>query len=169
MLGNFSHERSKRINPAARAAGLALAAAAGRQLLSPGGRRIHAGAVGGVGPAPGGPGQHLADLASLCDRLLALMAEPFDLDGHQVSVGLSLGVALYPRDGTDGETLMRNADTARYMAKRAGRQTYRFFEPRMNDELERFIQIRDALRDALERQEFVLHYRGKGGLRLRPR
>ena len=116
-----------------------------------------------------GSDRHLADLASLCDRLLALMAEPFDLDGHQVSVGLSLGVALYPRVGTDGETLMRNADTPLYMAKRAGRQTYRFFEPRMYDELARFIQIRDALRDALERQEFVLHYRGKGGLRLRPR
>ena len=99
-----------------------------------------------------------AELASLCDRLLALMAEPFDLDGHQVQVNLSLGVALYPRDGTDGETLMRNADTALYTAKRAGRQTYRFFEPRMNDELARFIQTRDALRDALERQEFVLHY-----------
>jgi len=99
-----------------------------------------------------------AELASLCDRLLALMAEPFDLDGHQVSVGLSLGVALYPRDGTDGETLMRNADTALYTAKRAGRQTYRFFEPVMNQELARFIQTRDALRLALERREFVLHY-----------
>mgnify|MGYP001765292852 CR=1 FL=1 len=99
-----------------------------------------------------------AELASLCDRLLTLMAEPFDLDGHQVSVGLSLGVALYPRDGTDGETLMRNADTALYMAKRAGRQTYRFFEPGMNRELARFIQTRDALRLALERQEFVLQY-----------
>ncbi len=102
--------------------------------------------------------QSLADLASLCDRLLAQMAEPFDLDGHQVYVNLSLGVALYPRDGTNGETLMRHADTALYAAKRAGRQTYRFFEPRMNDELTRFIQIRDALRLALERQEFVLHY-----------
>ena len=105
-----------------------------------------------------GQEQSLADLASLCDRLLALMAEPFDLDGHQVYVNLSLGVALYPRDGSDGETLMRNADTALYAAKRAGRQTYRFFEPRMNDELARFIQTRDALRDALERQAFVLHY-----------
>ena len=46
----------------------------------------------------------------------------------------------------------------RKTAKRAGRQTYRCFEPRMNDELARFIQTRDALRDALERQEFVLHY-----------
>ena len=102
--------------------------------------------------------QGLADLVSLCERLLALYAEPFDLDGHQVYVSLSMGVALYPWDGTDSETLMRNADTALYAAKRAGRQTFRFFEARMNDELTRFIQTRDALRLALERQEFVLHY-----------
>ena len=99
----------------------------------------------------------LADLASLCERLLARMAEPFDLDGHQVQVHLSLGVALYPRDGTDGETLMRHADTALHAAKHAGRQTYRFFEPSMNEALARFLQTRDALRDALEHHEFVLH------------
>ncbi|NCA90259.1 MAG: diguanylate cyclase, partial [Gammaproteobacteria bacterium] len=100
----------------------------------------------------------LANLASLCDRLINHFAQAFELDGHQVYVSLSLGVALYPRDGADGETLMRHADTALYEAKRAGCQTYRFFEPCMNDELMRFIQIRDALREALERHEFVLHY-----------
>ena len=105
-----------------------------------------------------GQEQSLADLASLCERLLALLAEPYDLDGQPVQVNLSLGVALYPRDGTDGETLMRHADTALNAAKRAGRQTYRFFEPRMNEALSRFIQTRDALRLALARQEFVLHY-----------
>lgn len=103
-------------------------------------------------------GHSLADLASLCDRLLALFTEPFDLEGHQVVIGLSIGVALYPQDGSDGETLMRHADTALYEAKHAGRQTWRFFEPRMNDDLQRFIQTRDALRGALERQEFVLYY-----------
>ncbi len=107
-----------------------------------------------------GQDPRLADLASLCERLLARVAEPFDLDGHQVQVHLSLGVALYPRDGSDGETLMRHADTALHAAKRAGRQTYRFFEPSMNAALARFIQTRDALDDALERQAFVLHYPG---------
>ena len=111
-----------------------------------------------------GQDPRLADLASLCDRLLARMAEPFDLDGRQVQVHLSLGVALYPRDGTDGETLMRHADTALHAAKHAGRQTYRFFEPSMNAALARFIQTRDALRDALERQAFVLHYQPRVAL-----
>jgi len=100
----------------------------------------------------------LADMANLCDRLLALFSEPFDIEGHQVTVGLSIGVAHYPRDGTNGDTLMRHADTALFEAKRAGRQTWRCFEPRINDEVRRFIQTRDALRLALERQEFVLHY-----------
>ena len=103
-------------------------------------------------------GRSLADLASLCDRLLAFLGEPFDLDGHQVYASLSIGVALYPRDGVDGETLMRQADTALFEAKRAGGQTYRFFESRMNDTLTRFIHTRDALRLAQARQEFILHY-----------
>ena len=100
----------------------------------------------------------LTDLAHLCERLIALGSEPFDLDGYQVSVGLSIGAALYPRDGTDGETLMRHADIALQAAKHAGRQTYRFFEPAMNAALTRFLQTRDDLRAALEREEFVLHY-----------
>ena len=102
--------------------------------------------------------RYLADIAGFCDRMLALFAEPFDLDGHQIYISLSIGVALYPQDGTNGEALMRHANTALYGAKHAGRQTWRFFEPRMNDNLKRFIQTRDALRGALERQEFVLHY-----------
>ena len=100
----------------------------------------------------------LTDLARLCERLIALGSESFDLDGYQVSVGLSIGAALYPRDGTDGETLMRHADIALQAAKHAGRQTYRFFEPAMNAALTRFLQTRDDLRAALEREEFVLHY-----------
>ena len=109
--------------------------------------------------------QAVAELAGLCERILASLAEPFDLDGRRIYASLSIGVTLFPRDGEDAETLMHNADTALFEAKRAGRQTYRFFEPRMNAELTRFIQTRDALREALARQEFVLHYQPKRGLR----
>ena len=101
-------------------------------------------------------------IAQACERLLASLAEPFEIQGRQINASLSIGVAVYPQDGSDGETLMRHADTALFEAKRAGRQTYRFFEARMNDELTRFIQTRDDLRLALDRprdrQEFVLHY-----------
>ena len=107
----------------------------------------------------------LTDLARLCERLLALGREPYDLDGHQVYVDLSIGVALYPRDGADGETLMRHADIALQAAKRAGRQTYRFFELSLNAALTRFLQTREALRDALECEEFVVHYQPQIELR----
>ena len=107
----------------------------------------------------------LTDLARLCERLIALGREPYDLDGHQVYVDLSIGVALYPRDGADGETLMRHADIALQAAKRAGRQTYRFFEPGMNAALTRFIETREALRMALECEEFVVHYQPQIDLR----
>jgi diguanylate cyclase (GGDEF)-like protein len=115
-------------------------------------------------PEPRSP-HLLPDIAKRCEALLASLAEPFDLEGRQLHTTFSLGLAVYPQDGADGETLMRNADTALFEAKRAGRQTYRFFEPRMNDELIRLIQTRDALREALVRHEFELHYQPQLDLR----
>jgi diguanylate cyclase (GGDEF)-like protein/PAS domain S-box-containing protein len=110
-------------------------------------------------------GQPVASVAQLCERLLASLALPFEIEGHEIFASISIGVAVYPEDGTDGETLMRHADIALFEAKRAGRQTYRCFETRMNDELTRFIHTRDALRQALERQEFSLHYQPQFDLR----
>jgi len=104
-------------------------------------------------------------IAQACEDLLASLDVPFDIQGRPIHASLSIGVALYPQDGTDGETLMRNADTALFEAKRTGRQTYRFFEARMNDELTRFIHTRDALRKALEQGEFLLHYQPQIDLR----
>lgn len=103
-------------------------------------------------------GDPVTIIARICERLLARIAVPFDIQGYQIHVSSSIGVAIYPADGTDGETLMRNSDQALFAAKRAGNQTYQIFEPRLNDELRHFIQTRDALRGALERQEFIVHY-----------
>ncbi len=111
------------------------------------------------------PGEVVAAVAPVCERLLASLAVPFEIAGRQIHASFSIGVAVYPEDSAEGEALMRYADTALFEAKRAGRQTYRFFEARMNDELTRFLETRDALRLALERQEFVLHYQPQLGLR----
>ena len=111
------------------------------------------------------PGEVVAAVAPVCERLLASLAAPCEIAGRQIHASFSIGVAVYPEDGAEGEALMRFADTALFEAKRTGRQTYRFFEARMNDELTRFLETRDALRLALERQEFVLHYQPQLDLR----
>jgi EAL domain-containing protein (putative c-di-GMP-specific phosphodiesterase class I) len=86
------------------------------------------------------------------------MAASFTIDGHPLVISGSLGVVVYPDDGHDFETLLRKADMAMYHAKEAGRNSYRFFDPRMQiDAVERSTII-SGLRQALEKGEFILHY-----------
>ena len=96
--------------------------------------------------------------SSLCDAILAGCSKPFGIEGMQIGCALSLGVAIYPRDGEDADTLMRNADMALRQARKAGPDSCYFFEPQMNAAAERFAQTREALRQGLERGEFRLHY-----------
>ncbi len=98
------------------------------------------------------------DVVSVCEKVLTHLARPFDLEGLRLHTSFSIGIAIYPQDGIDAEALMRNADTAMYEAKLDGRNTYRFFDQQMNAAMLRYVQTRDALRLALERQEFELHY-----------
>lgn len=97
-------------------------------------------------------------LASIAQRLLESVSRPVNLDGHDVHVNASIGVAMFPTDGSDPETLVRNADTAMYRAKDVGRNTWQFFEPETNARaFERQMVVR-SLRNALANQEFVIHY-----------
>ncbi|MFN2443229.1 MAG: putative bifunctional diguanylate cyclase/phosphodiesterase [Thermoanaerobaculia bacterium] len=97
-------------------------------------------------------------LASIAQRLLDSVSRPVNLDGHDIHVNASIGVAMFPTDGTEPETLLRNADTAMYRAKDVGRNTWQFFEPETNARaFERQMVVR-ALRDAIINEEFVLHY-----------
>lgn len=98
------------------------------------------------------------DVVSVCEKVLSNMARPFDLEGLRVHTSSSIGIAIYPQDGSDAETLMRNADTAMYESKLDGRNTYRFFDQQMNSAMLRYVQTRDALRHALEHHEFELHF-----------
>jgi diguanylate cyclase (GGDEF)-like protein/PAS domain S-box-containing protein len=94
-------------------------------------------------------------------RLLAAVAEAHGIDGHDLHVTASIGVSIFPDDGADAETLIKNADTAMYQAKANGRQGYQFFKPAMNVRAVERQSIEEGLRRALERQEFALHYQPK--------
>ena len=90
---------------------------------------------------------------------------PHSIDQHDLHVTTSIGVSVYPDDGLDAETLIKNADTAMYQAKENGRQSYQFFKPAMNVRAVERQSIEESLRRALERQEFALHYQPKVNLR----
>jgi diguanylate cyclase (GGDEF)-like protein/PAS domain S-box-containing protein len=105
--------------------------------------------------------QQLEDAAVAARRMLDAVAQAHPIDLHDLHVTASIGVSMYPDDGQDAETLIKNADTAMYQAKENGRQSYRFFKPAMNVRAVERQSIEESLRRALERQEFALHYQPK--------
>jgi diguanylate cyclase (GGDEF)-like protein/PAS domain S-box-containing protein len=104
---------------------------------------------------------HSEDVAVTVKRLLQVGAKPHSIDKHDLHVTACIGVSIYPDDGLDAETLIKNADTAMYQAKENGRQSYQFFKPAMNIRAVERQTIEGGLRRALERQEFALHYQPK--------
>jgi len=98
-------------------------------------------------------------------RMLQAVAEPHSIDKHDLHVTTSIGMSVYPDDGPDAETLIKNADTAMYQAKGNRRQSFQFFESAMNVRAVERQSIEELLRRALERQEFALHYQPKVNLR----
>jgi diguanylate cyclase (GGDEF)-like protein/PAS domain S-box-containing protein len=105
------------------------------------------------------------DAAVAARRLLKAVAEPHSIDGHYLHVTASIGVSVYPEDGLDAETLIKNADTAMYQAKGNGRQSFQFFKQEMNVRAVERQFIEESLRRALEQQEFALHYQAKISLK----
>lgn len=91
-------------------------------------------------------------------RVQQAMMRPVSLDGESFLVTVSLGVSLYPKDGDDAETLLRNADMAMYQAKEGGRDTIRFFTAEMNVRVQERVALEQALRRVLERDELRLNY-----------
>jgi len=94
----------------------------------------------------------------IAEMILRRTEEPIVLDGHELSLTLSIGIALFPDDGTDFDALLSSADTAMYQAKEVGRNTYQFFDNSMTADHGEQLLIRNDLRRALERDEFELHY-----------
>jgi len=96
--------------------------------------------------------------AMLADRLLAIVSEPYDLDGRRVTIGTSIGITFAPNDGADADVLIKNADLALYKAKSEGGDRYRLFEPSMEARARERQELEDDLRRAIARDEFELHY-----------
>ena len=101
------------------------------------------------------------DAALVAQKILDVIARPFDLGGNEAYIGASIGIAAFPEDGDDAETLLKNADIAMYRAKESARNCYRFFTAEMNQRTVAKVQMHTDLRRAIERGEFELHYQPK--------
>ena len=101
--------------------------------------------------------RYIEDAATVARKILNALAQPFPLDGHEIFIGTSIGIALYPFD-EELNALLRNADTAMYEAKQQGGNNYQFYSAEMNTASLKHLSLEGALRRALERGEFELHY-----------
>lgn len=97
------------------------------------------------------------DITGIAERILASLKPEFNLDGHQIHITASIGIALYPRDGEDPQTLLRNADAALFRAKEQ-RCTYQLYAPDLNSQASELFALENSLHYALERKEFILYY-----------
>ncbi len=98
------------------------------------------------------------DAALVADRLLATLEDPITLAGQEIFMGTSIGIAVFPEDGGDAETLIRNADAAMYFAKGRGRNSYSFYSAEMNQSQSQRLEIESKLRAAIEHEQFQIHY-----------
>src|SRR5262245_33329378 len=99
-----------------------------------------------------------SDVAHVSQKVLEHLSSPITVEERELVVSCSIGIAVYPEDGRDAETLIRNADAAMYHAKELGRANYQFFTEQMNQAASRRLQLENDLRRALRKGELRLHY-----------
>ncbi len=97
----------------------------------------------------------------MVNRLFECLKEPFNIDGHEILVSLSLGIALYPDDGRDADVLIKNADMAMYQSKAAGKNTYNMFTPELNQMARFKMELIKEFRAGLKAREFTVYYQPK--------
>lgn len=98
------------------------------------------------------------DVGAVVDKILQVFTEPFLLDGHEVFASASMGITMFPLDGEDVATLLRNADVAMYQAKSEGRGSVRYYTRDLNTRMRENLLLQTYLRRALEKGQFLLHY-----------
>ncbi len=100
----------------------------------------------------------VADATEVAQRILELLSQPFALAGRELFITTSIGISIYPTDGDDAETLLKNADTAMYRAKELGKHAYQLYAAAMHEHAAEHFDLENRLRKALDRHEFVLLY-----------
>ncbi len=111
--------------------------------------------------------KHPMNVCALAEKILGIFKKPISISGTDVFVGVSIGVALFPNDGKDVHALLKNADLAMYRAKEKGRNNYQLFTVSMHDRARQRMELESRLRQALDRDEFILHYQPKVSLETR--
>lgn len=104
------------------------------------------------------PVDSVDDVAFVANRIIEILREPFDLLRGRNTIGTSVGITLFPRDGDDAETLLKNSDIAMYHAKAQGKGHFRFFQPELYENLKVRLDTERALIHALEQNQFILYY-----------
>jgi len=99
--------------------------------------------------------------ADVAEKLLAITTQPFEIEGHEIRISVSIGIAVYPDDGDTVEMLTKSADSAMYHAKALGRNNYQFFTQSMNERILQLAELEHHLRRAIELNEFFLVYQPK--------
>jgi diguanylate cyclase (GGDEF)-like protein/PAS domain S-box-containing protein len=107
------------------------------------------------------------DAVLVAEKIIAALATPVHVQGHELRATPSIGISIYPDDGSQALQLMKNADTAMYHAKARGRNTFQFFAPRMNEEATHFFHLEQQLRHALDANELLLHFQPQVDIQLR--
>ncbi|MGE5651407.1 MAG: putative bifunctional diguanylate cyclase/phosphodiesterase [Bacillota bacterium] len=108
---------------------------------------------------------HAENAAIAAEKIVQALTQPHHIEAHELHITTSIGISLFPDDGSDADTLIKNADMAMYHAKKKGRNNYQFFKNEMNARAVDRQIIETDLRHAIERHEFVLYYQPKMNLR----
>lgn len=109
--------------------------------------------------------QNVDDASRIAEKILHVIARPFEIEGQELYVTTSIGISIYPDDGEDEDTLLKSADGAMYRAKSLGRNNYQLCTPEMNEKAMERLTLERDLRGALERKELLLHYQPQFDLR----
>lgn len=104
------------------------------------------------------------EITEICDRIMEVMAAPFLIKGQKLNISTSMGISFYPKDGTDLNSLIKNADLAMYGSKELGRNCYSLYHPDMKHHANKRMDLEILLRKALDDNEFILYYQPKVNL-----